>query len=229
MPRSRPSSAGTGMREKFLNQTKCGDENMLNQTSDLLATVTNVKTEPRSATTIDLALYRIARGDESAMARFYNEHHKTVYAFAKSRLHNQEDAAEIVNEVMMEVWRSAEKFENRSKLSTWLLGIAYHKVVDKIRKVSRHQHDSLELHENNEVFENAVADVHQQFDDKQLILNAMKQLNQDQQQVVYLAFYQDMGYPEIAKILGCPEGTVKTRMMHAKKKIKKLITETVNQ
>ena len=56
--------------------------------------------------------------------------------------------------------------------------------------------------------------------DQRLIKKAMKSLNQAQQQVLYLVFYKGMGYPEIAKILDCPKGTVKSRVSHAKQKIR---------
>jgi len=180
-----------------------------------------------------LLLSNIAQGNEQAMELFFKSHQGRVLAYAKSRLHHYEDALEVVNEVMFEVWRSAKRFKNESKVSTWLISIAHHKVVDKIRKLQRTQ---AEPFNEQSVDEDQISGpdslgsdaLLERYQDQQLVKLAMQTLNQEQQQVMYLSFYKGLGYPEIAKILGCPEGTVKTRVMHAKRKIKTGI-ERMNQ
>lgn len=169
---------------------------------------------------ISFLLAGIARGDELAMERFYARHQGQIFAYAESRLRHYEDAIEIVNEVMLEVWRGKNRFKNKSKFTTWLFGIAHHKVVDKIRKNERLEKKSL-TYQNYE-FEHVPASdtLLLLYQEQSRVKQAMKALNPSQQQVLYLAFYKDMAYPDIAKILGCPEGTVKTRVLHAKQKIR---------
>ena len=181
----------------------------------MFATLLNKNTDDSS-----LLLSRIAHGNEQAMERFYKTYQGQILAYAKSRLQHYEDAIEIVNEVMLEVWRGKNRFKNKSKVSTWLFGIAHHKVVDKIRKLERQQAKSpIENKDDNE-HTPASDTLLERYQDQLLIKKSMKFLSQAQQQVLYLVFYKDMGYPEIAKILGCPEGTVKTRVLYAKQKIR---------
>ena len=79
-------------------------------------------------------LQRIADGDEDALGAFYRLFEGRIYRFALSRLNDVFDAADILNEVMFEVWRGAARFEGRSAVSSWVLGIAHHKTIDRLRK-----------------------------------------------------------------------------------------------
>ena len=80
-------------------------------------------------------LKMITAGDEKAMKIFYNKHSNLVFQFAVKMIKSQHDAAEVLNEVMLDVWRKPSGFQGRSKVSTWLLGITHHKVVDLVRKM----------------------------------------------------------------------------------------------
>ena len=81
-----------------------------------------------------ILLAGIARGREQDLAEFYRRYHGRVYAFLLRKIGDAADAAEAANEVMMEVWRSAARFEGRSRPLTWVLGIAQHKAVDRVRR-----------------------------------------------------------------------------------------------
>lgn len=80
----------------------------------------------------------IAGGSEAALAEFYRLYHARIYSFIARRLHNSADAADVLNEVMMEVWRHAAAFQGRSQVLTWVLGFAHHKAVDCLRRRSLH-------------------------------------------------------------------------------------------
>jgi RNA polymerase sigma-70 factor, ECF subfamily len=90
-------------------------------------------------------LARIAAGSEQALADFYRRYQARVYNFALQRLDNAADAAEVLNEVMLEVWRGAQAFQGRARVSTWLLGIAHHKSIDLLRKRGRREADQPRL------------------------------------------------------------------------------------
>src|SRR3546814_9204661 len=85
----------------------------------------------------------MAQGDQSALDAFYRAYEGRVYRFIRSRLNDSFDAADVLNEVMFEVWRNASRFEGRSSVSTWVLGIAHHKTIDRIRR--RKPGESVEL------------------------------------------------------------------------------------
>lgn len=161
-------------------------------------------------------LSQIAAGNEAAMENFYRSYSGVVYQFAFRTLRNGADAAEIVNEVMMEVWRKADSFAGKSKLKTWLLGITHHKAVDALRRKIRHDADEwnpdIATEENTCSFQ----DLKTSTQNREHVDECVSQLKDGQRQVVYLTFFEELPYPEIAAILEIPVGTVKTRMLHAK-------------
>ncbi len=161
---------------------------------------------------------RIARGDSEAMTRFYQAHEKRVYAFALRKLNDPHAAADIVVEAMMAVWNGAGSFQGGSKVTTWLFGIAHRKAVDLVRKRSRHEADELDFDvvDDDGDFTRALAAA----EDGEQVRRCLAGLPEAQREIVHLAFFEDLSYPEIANLVDCPEGTVKTRIFHAKKKLR---------
>lgn len=172
--------------------------------------------EPEATTQDADLLSRIAAGSQAALADFYRRYQGRVYHFALQRLGNPADAAEVLNEVMLEAWRSAQTFAGRARVSTWLLGITHHKSIDLLRKRGRREADSLDFDIDDERPDAGPAAVAGAQDSGQ-VRTCLEQLPDAQRQVVYLTFFEDRAYPEIARILEIPEGTVKTRMFHARK------------
>lgn len=165
----------------------------------------------------------IGSGDEKAMKIFYNRHSNFVFQFAVKMIRNPHDAADVLNEVMLDVWRKPSGFQGRSKVSTWLLGITHHKVVDLVRKNARNDNNvamDLELiPSQQESLSNTLA----KDEDAQRMRDCISRLPIIHRQVIQLAFYGELSYPEIAKLLEVPTGTVKTRMMHAKNNLLKVM------
>jgi RNA polymerase sigma-70 factor (ECF subfamily) len=169
-------------------------------------------------------LTRIAAGDEKALTDFYRQFEPRVYRFALSRLRNSFEAAEVLNEVMLQVWRSAARFEGRSKVSTWVLGITHHKVVDHLRKLGRVKTEEIDPAIPDEYQASAFRAL-AAAEDLQHLQFCMERLSDPLRQVIHLAFLESLPYTEIGEILACPEGTVKTRMFHARKQIKRCLLE----
>jgi RNA polymerase sigma-70 factor, ECF subfamily len=165
----------------------------------------------------------IARGREQDMGEFYRRYHGRIYAFLLRRLRNAADAAEVANEVMLEVWRGAERFEGRAKPLTWVLGIAQHKAMDRMRRsgqaTAQDERDPDNLPDGSAGAIELIA----QAQDAALVRRCLERLSEAHRAVVHLAFFEDLGYAEIAAILECPEGTVKTRMFHAKQGLKRCL------
>lgn len=174
---------------------------------------------------IDL-LNKIASGQQSALESFYQLYEPRVYRYALSKLNDSYEAADTLNEVMMEVWKYAERFEGRSKVSTWLLGITHHKVYDRLRKRKKSNlEDDIDDFSNHLTDDNQVnmEQVLAGADDADMIQNCMKKLSGSHREVIHLAFFEDMHYQEIAQVSDCPEGTIKTRVFHAKQALKKCL------
>lgn len=183
--------------------------------------------EPESGADSGTALLaRIAAGSQAALSCFYQDYHGSVYAFALRRLGNPADAAEILNEVMLEVWRYAHRYGRRAKVQTWVLGICNHKVIDMMRRRGRQSADSLE-DDLSDPREASVLDALVGAQEAELVHRCLEELSDSHRQVVHLAFFEGLPYAEIAAIIGCPEGTVKTRMFHAKQKLKNCLTGLV--
>ncbi|WP_299622662.1 sigma-70 family RNA polymerase sigma factor [Pelagibius sp.] len=167
-------------------------------------------------------LHRMAEGDQSALDAFYRLYEGRVFRFIRSKVNDSFEAADVLNEVMFEVWRSAGRFEGRSAVSTWVLGIAHHKAIDRIRR--RKPAESVEL--DPEIAEDDSpnpAETLSAAQNAEQVRHCVDQLSEAHRSVVHLAFFEDLPYGEIASIVGCPEGTVKTRMFHAKKALMKCL------
>lgn len=156
------------------------------------------------------------------MNQFFQRHHQHVYAFALRRLQEAADAADVVNDVMLQVWQGAGRFAGQSKVTTWLLGIANHKILDIYRKRGRAQFDEIDDDIEDEQAEHPLSEI-ANTQHAALIKRCMDKLSDAHRQVVHLAFYEEMAYPEIAQVINCPAGTVKTRMLHAKNNLKRCL------
>jgi RNA polymerase sigma-70 factor (ECF subfamily) len=165
----------------------------------------------------------IAQGQESALREFYNKYEHTVYSFAMNRLGNEFEAADCLNEVMLEVWKHAGRFEGRSKVRTWLFGIANYKIINQLRKRYRQAGEELDEQMPDEDSVQAL-EVLALADDAEIVRRCVDGLSDNHRQIIHLAFFEDLTYEEIAVIAGCPEGTVKTRVFHAKQKLKECLS-----
>ena len=163
----------------------------------------------------------IANGNEEVMRQFYLTYSDDVYRYLMSRCGDEFIASDILNVVMMTVWNGKSTFEGRSKISTWLIGIARFKLVDHYRKESKHTHDEI----SNEMV-GSYSDNGETLDQKEqstILSTCFEKLVEIQREIVHLTFYSDMNYTEIAKIIECPVGTVKSRMYHARESMKQCI------
>jgi len=172
-------------------------------------------------------LRTIAGGDAGALAELYRQVESPIYAFALSRLGDREQAAEVLHEVMLEVWRRAGGFEGRSRALTWILGIAHHKIVDALRRGRRWRP---EVPPGEDVPDTALPTPFERLEQgerRDVVRRALEGLSDAHREVVHLAFYQDLSYPEIARLLDVPQGTVKTRMFHARKALRRRLAGRV--
>lgn len=170
-----------------------------------------------------MLLKQIAKGDEQALATFYRHYESRLFNFIQTKLYDAFEAADILNEVFLEVWHKADSFQGRSKVSTWLFSIAYFKVVDRLRKIRPEQLESEAIaelaDESPTVLSCLIGD--EQADQ---VRHCIQTLSIAHRAVMELTFFEEMSYSEIAMIVDCPENTVKTRMFHAKQAMKKCLS-----
>ncbi len=168
-------------------------------------------------------LERIAAGYEYAFWRLYRAHTGSVYTYLLRALGGDGEAAEnLVQEVFLGAWRGAASFEGRASARAWLLGIAHHKAGSWLR--ARHDSVSLEALGDGGVSIGAPSDAALDTPESQAmeawqasqVRHALNGLTPDHRAVVELVFYLGLTYAETAEVLGCPVGTVKSRLSWAR-------------
>jgi len=151
----------------------------------------------------------------AAMKQVYELHSGPLFHFVKNWLADPHEASDIVHETMLEVWRRAERFKGRSSLKSWIFSIARNKSIDKNRKSSRMSYtDEMPDMINDEANPMEALEVSQ---DAAVLKACIANLSETHRRMIHLAFYEDMSYKEISEIEDCPLGTVKTRILYAKK------------
>lgn len=194
------------------------------QTNRIAAVADLGRTSSGKATSDAVLVQLIAGGDKDAMRVLFARHNVRVFRFLTRIVGNDATAEDLVNEVFLEVWRNAARFEARSQVSTWILAIARFKALASMR---RRQHDELD-EEASELIEDTADDpevsVHKT-ERSALLQQCLKQLSIAHRQVVDLIYYHDQSIEEVAEIIGVPASTVKTRMFYARKRIAEMMAE----
>jgi RNA polymerase sigma-70 factor, ECF subfamily len=164
---------------------------------------------------------RIKAGDQLALKTLYARHHVKIFRFAMRIVKSAPAAEDVVSEVFLDVWRSAAQFEGRSEASTFLLAVARNKAYSALRK---RREDELDEDDAAKIEDQAdTPETSLQKKNKGDILRAcLSKLSREHREVMDLVYYHDKSVEETAAIVGVPEGTVKTRMFHARKRLAEL-------
>jgi len=164
-------------------------------------------------------LTAIAGGDVSALTRIHSRYHRRVLCFARRITGRSDLAEEIANDTLWVIWRSAGQFQGASKVSTWILGIAFRLSMRALRTMSRHWPRASPLQGSFEVAHEprAVAEV------DEWVSVALALLPKEQRTVLELSYGLGFSCQEIAESARCPVGTVKTRMYHGRRKLRQLL------
>lgn len=137
---------------------------------------------------------------------------------------------EVVQDTLFEVWKQPERFRGESRFKTWLLGIARNKAIDKLRRsrpfvaISEEMEDTLaaDLPAITDVI--AIEQIRSSLKACMECLSAKGRLSEAQREILHLAYVEDLDIAEMARIVECPENTVKTRLHHARLRIKDCLT-----
>ena len=173
----------------------------------------------------DLALLeRIGNGDRNALRDLYNTYYHPLLRFIYRITGRLDLAQEGVNDVMLVVWGNSRSFGGRSSVSTWIMGIGYRKAL-KLLAASRRWTDRIAASPLEDLIERSEVLAEQSDDNdlRDLLDEALRHLSADHRAVVELTYFYGCSYEEIAAIAACPVNTVKTRMFHARAKLKKLL------
>lgn len=168
-----------------------------------------------------LLLEKVRRGDRGAFEALYRAYHPRLTRFLIRLVRRPQLVEEALNDTLMVVWQRPDSFHGGSKLSTWIFAIAYRKAMKALGRFDdpREDPDGFERADDGpDPEENSAGMVR-----RDLLAQAMDELSPAHRAVVDLTYYHELDYNEIARILDCPVGTVKTRMFHARRQLRRIV------
>ena len=164
----------------------------------------------------------IAGGDRRAFETFYRGYFPRLTRFLDQMTRSGNLIEEIVNDTMLVVWQKAHTFNGSCKVSTWVFAIAYRKALRAM------QGQDLPVESDFEqacgTAEHEPEHVMQHSEMQQSVRTALDALSFEQRTVVVLTYYHGMAYEEISEAMECPVNTVKTRMFHARSRLRTLLS-----
>ncbi len=163
----------------------------------------------------------IAEGDRHAFEALYRGYFPRLTRFLNGMTRCAQLIEEIVNDTMLVVWQKAWTFDGTCKVSTWIFAIAYRKACKAIKTLDEPVDVDLELFAGDARCEPEHELTQQRL--QRAVGAALDDLPAAQRAVVNLTYLHEMGYADIAEILNCPVNTVKTRMFHARRRLKLLL------
>lgn len=164
---------------------------------------------------------RVADRDRRAFDLLYRAYYRRLSRFLEQITRRPHLTEEVLNDTMLVVWRRAPTFNGTSRVSTWIFAIAYRKALKALK---RHT-DASEAADGERVLaaaEGPEAEAIQR-ESRVQVGRALAALSAEQRAVVEMTYYHGYAYREIAAIVGCPVDTVKTRMFHARRRLKALL------
>ena len=165
--------------------------------------------------TTEELLSAVAKGDQTAFAALYDRVGAQVYGLARRVLRDPSQSEEITQEVLLEVWRTASRFDaSRGSANGWILTMAHRRAVDRVRseQASRNRDQRVATRDAGAAGYDVVAEDVEIRMEQQQVRKALDKLTDLQREAVELAYYQGYTYREVAELLDAPVGTVKTRL-----------------
>lgn len=161
-------------------------------------------------------LRRVADRDREALTELYRSYHARLFKFVYRLTGSYTIADELETEVMLAVWDKAPAFRGESRVSTWIFGIAYKMAFRRLKR-ERSQPAT------GDWLEQVPADSGAGIETEDWVRRGLLSLPPAHCITVTLVFWLGLTYEETAVVTGCPVNTVKTRMFHARRKLKELL------
>lgn len=168
-------------------------------------------------------LKRIALGDKTAVQECLDSYGGLIWSLALRMLSNSDDAEDAVQDIFIDVWKNAGRFdENQASETTFVAMIARRRLIDRMRK--HHRQPNVDSIEDllAEPTENSNQDVHTCVEAKEAA-EAMKTLRPEQRQILHLSIVQGFSHQEISDALDIPLGTVKTHARRGLIKVREVL------
>ena len=156
----------------------------------------------------------MASGEEGAFTELYDATASRVYGAALQMLRSPRLAAEVAQEVYVEIWRQASRYDpGTGSVLAWLMSVVHNRSMDRIRAISKESARERYAGINGDrEFERASDELIESRLDSERAREAMRSLTDIQRQAVTLAYFKGYSQTEVARLLGLPLGTVKSRI-----------------
>jgi RNA polymerase sigma-70 factor, ECF subfamily len=181
--------------------------------------------QPEQEQAVDVELlHAVARGDELALGTLYDRYRVILFGLLVRILNSREEAEDILQEVMLQVWRRAGDFdERRGRPFTWLVTLARSRAIDRLRLLAARQRlaDSAARNAPEEASDAVKDTLHSE--QREIVQRALAELPEEQTRILRLAYFEGLTQAEIATKLTTPLGTVKTRMRSGMIKLRELL------
>jgi RNA polymerase sigma-70 factor, ECF subfamily len=179
--------------------------------------------------TIATELTRIATGDRAAFDRLYRAQRRPLLAYALGLLAGDRAAAEdVFDEAFIDVWQQAGRFAGTGSAQGWIRRIVRNKAVDWLRKHGSNRFAEWSAADDDRADESP--DAEEQLvaaNTRDWLRQALTKLSFEQREAVLLCYFEERSVAEIAGIQSCPQGTVKTRLFHARLNLRGSMLEAV--
>jgi RNA polymerase sigma-70 factor (ECF subfamily) len=163
----------------------------------------------------------VARRERTDFEALYKLYHRPLERFLFRMSVSPDLAGEIINDTFYVVWSNASRFRGESRVSTWIMGIAYRRALKALQR-SR----SIAQLEDDEAFGTTDADdrsnVNRELED--WIFQGLNELPAEQRAAVELVYYFGHSLEEIGEIMGCRASTIKARMFHARARLRSVLS-----
>lgn len=177
-------------------------------------------------------LRRIAAKDRKAFEALYHAYYRRLFAYLFKTIRRPDLSEEVLDDVMLAIWLGAGSFDGRSRPSTWIFGIAYHKALKALARQARQdrrapagapEEDEINGRSEMEPLEEGPEGLLARREMADVLEQALRRLPLEQRTVVELTYYHGFSYQEIAQVMSCPVNTVKTRMFHARRRLREML------
>ncbi|MBL1293602.1 MAG: RNA polymerase sigma factor [Thiotrichales bacterium] len=168
--------------------------------------------------------------DHTAMETLYVLYRPRLGSFLRRLTHDNTLIEEAYNDVMMKVWNKGHQYQGQSKVSSWVFSIAYRTCLRMVKK-QKTRNGLFDIFGEKEVVEDIASDerIDESLERTDLIEQALQTLSPKHRLVIELCYFSGYSTEEVGKIVQCPTNTVKTRLHHARKKVRSFVEESTEK